>query len=58
MSHTDMYKTIQMVARSPVGFRRDTVLLLNSLDRIEEINRNLQNEFNAAIEVVKKESDK
>jgi len=53
-----MYKTIQMVARSPVGFRRDTVLLLNSLDRIEEINRNLQNEFNAAIEVVKKESDK
>lgn len=39
MSNTDLHKTLIAIGRSPLTFRRDTPLLLKTLDNLAENNR-------------------
>lgn len=41
MSHKELNETLQLIARAPGEFRRDTAMLLNALSRLQEINRKL-----------------
>ena len=41
MSKTELQETLEVIARTPNFFRRDTPMLFKSLDRLEEIKKEL-----------------
>ena len=41
MGHKELNETLASIGRLPGEFRRDTDMLLDALDRVQEINREL-----------------
>jgi len=42
MSNTDLHETLIAIGRSPLTFKRDTPLLLKTLDNLEAVNRRVK----------------
>lgn len=41
MSNTDLHETLKVIGRTPDMFRRDTPLLLKTLDKMQAVNRRI-----------------
>ena len=50
MSDKELNETLMQIARVPGEFRRDTPMLFNALDRLEAINKELQQAIDGKIQ--------